>query len=191
LSQPTPPAPERSRTRHRYRIAAGALAVIAAGSGAVALFAPGRPAGAGAGTASPAVTAPGRDGGLQFAVAGMRCGVRRVGTGDLAEAAAGEFCLVRVTVHNVGSDPQIVDGSAQQAVDTRGTRYRTDSDAEAYLDRRNAGFLDDDINPGQTVTGTLAFDVPRRTRLAWAILHQSRTTPGTRLRLPAARVGPA
>jgi hypothetical protein len=182
LSQPSPPPPGRRRL---YWITAGALAAIAVVSGAVAVFTSGRPAGAGATRAT--VAAPGRDGGLRFAVAGMRCGVRRVGTGDLAEAAAGEFCLVRVTVHNTGTEPQIIDGSAQQAVDTRGTRYRTDSDAEAFLDRLNAGFLDDDINPGRTVTGTLAFDVPRGTRLAWAILRESPATPGTRLPLTSRR----
>jgi hypothetical protein len=46
-----------------------------------------------------------RDGGYQFTVTNVKCGVKRVGTQYFGEKAQGKFCLVKMRVKNVSDDP--------------------------------------------------------------------------------------
>jgi hypothetical protein len=185
----TPPvavdeAPPQRRRRARWPwMAAGALAVVAVGAGAYAMT-----RGDDGHAAAPAVAASavaeqsGAEGAFAFTVTGSRCGVETVGPADLAQRPAGQFCLVDVSVRNVGKDAELLDSGAQRAVDTQGRQYSVSDRAAVFLNDQDPTLLEE-IKPGATVRGTLPFDVPAGTRLGAVVLHESVTTPGVRLSL--------
>ena len=61
---------------------------------------------------------------------GVRCGVPRLGEGALGEPADGQFCLVDMTVSNVGRDARTFAGAAQRAFDAAGGEYPYDAAAQ-------------------------------------------------------------
>jgi len=93
-----------------------------------------------------------------FVVNSMKCGVASVGPDVLAEKAQGQFCLVKVAVTNNGKKPGTFNDSSQALFDSAGAKYTPSSSADIAIEG-NQVFLQD-INPGNTVNGTLAFDVP-------------------------------
>jgi hypothetical protein len=188
-------APRSSAKRKRWPWIVGAiLAVLGLGCvGALAV------AGLGAGTVSDRIAkaarnqqdrntadgtmnAPSRDGALQFTVTALRCGVKSVGGDLLGQRAQGEYCLVDVTVENVGTSAHTFDGEAQKAYDAKGTEFSADSGAAIYVNDQNQTFLDD-INPGNRVDGKLVYDVPTGIGLTAIVLHESPFTSGVRVAL--------
>ncbi|MEV4636379.1 DUF4352 domain-containing protein [Actinoplanes sp. NPDC049548] len=121
------------------------------------------------------------DGTFQFAVTGMRCGARRVGSDAFGQKARGEFCLVAVTVKNIGSRAGMLDGLSQTAYAADGSAFPSEAGAAMYVSRR-AGVLER-IDAGARVRGTLVFDVPRGTRLTSIVLRDSLRTRGVRIPL--------
>jgi hypothetical protein len=122
------------------------------------------------------------DGKFQFTVTDLRCGLPSVGTDVLNEKAQGEFCLVDVTIKNVGKSAEVFVDSTQQALDADGNTYSVDSGAAIYANTDSSTFLEQ-INPGNTVKGALVFDVPKGTKLTSVILHESTFTPGIKVPL--------
>lgn len=120
------------------------------------------------------------DGKFRFTVTGMHCGVAQVGNSLLGKKAQGEYCLVNVTVKNVGSSAQTFNSSEQSAVGEDGTKLSTDVVAETYVNDQDQTFLEG-INPGNQVKGTLVFDVPKGSRPASVVLHESAFTPGVKV----------
>ncbi|MFI5494905.1 DUF4352 domain-containing protein [Actinoplanes sp. NPDC051859] len=122
------------------------------------------------------------DGGFQFSVTGMRCGARRVGTDNLGQRARGEYCLVAVTVRNIGTRAEALDGAAQTAYAADGSPFTSEVGAAMYVGGRRPGILEP-IPAGALVRGTLVFDVPRGTRLTSIELRDSVRTRGVRIPL--------
>jgi hypothetical protein len=125
---------------------------------------------------------PARDGKFEFTVTTVKCGATSVGSDLLSEKAQGEYCLVDVTVKNIGDVPQMFDGSSQKAFDAKGAEYSHDGVAEMYANEGNATFLET-INPGNQVKGRLVFDVPKDTALTEVMLHDSPFSGGVRVNL--------
>ncbi len=125
---------------------------------------------------------PAVDGKFQFTVTGMRCGVPSVGPKEFGKKAQGEFCLVAVSVKNVGSTVEAFSDMSQKAYDSAGTEFSSDSGAAVYANEDHGVFLES-INPGNTVKGQLVFDVPKGTKLASIILHESTFTAGIKIPL--------
>ena len=125
---------------------------------------------------------PARDGKFEFTVTTVKCGATSVGSDLLSEKAQGEYCLVDVTVKNIGDVPQMFDGSSQKAFDAKGAEYSHDGVAEMYANEGNATFLET-INPGNQVKGRLVFDVPKGTALTEVMLHDSPLSGGVRVNL--------
>jgi len=124
---------------------------------------------------------PARDGKFEFTVTGMKCGVKRVGPADFGEKAQGQFCLVDVTVKNIGDGAQTFDGSSQYAYDDEGTEFSHDSAAATYANEDDTTFLEQ-INPGNQVKGTLVFDVPADAKITSVVLHDSIFSGGVRVK---------
>jgi hypothetical protein len=61
-----------------------------------------------------------RDGKFEFTVKTVQCGGDSVGTVGFEEKAQGQFCVVKMTVSNVGDEAQMLDGSSQYAFDADG-----------------------------------------------------------------------
>lgn len=125
---------------------------------------------------------PIKDGKFEFTVTGMKCGAERVGPAEFGEKAQGQFCLVDVTVKNVGTTAELFVDSTQKALDAKGTEFSVDSGAAIYANGESSTFLEE-INPGNQVKGKLVFDVPKGTKLASVVLHESTFTAGVKIPL--------
>jgi hypothetical protein len=183
-----PPAghgPHAGRTRgpkRRRRWPFVVLGVVVAaglcGVGAVLISAGTHPGGnagttsaGGAGAVAAGLNQAARDGKFEFVVKSVSCG--KASEGDvLSKTAQGQFCEVSVTVRNIGTRPQTFDGGNQKAKGVNGATYGDDTEAELYANNDNQTFLTD-INPGNTVSGVLVFDIPKTGRIASLELHDS------------------
>lgn len=146
------------------------------GGGAPAASAAAAPGGAKVGQAV-------KDGKFSFTVTKVDCSRSKIGSGDFAERAQGVYCLVSMTVKNVGKEAQLLDGSDQKAYDAKGAEYSADSSAAIYVNTgRQSTFLNT-INPGNTVSGVVVFDVPKGTKLARLELHDSAFSDGVAVKL--------
>lgn len=117
-----------------------------------------------------------RDGKFEFVIKGIHCGRQSVGSSFMAEKAQGQFCLVKMTVKNIGDEAQMLDGSNQYAFDAKGHKFENDTSAELTLEE-NKTFLEG-INPGNSIAGTVIFDVPPRTKITKLELHDSAFSDG-------------
>jgi hypothetical protein len=125
---------------------------------------------------------PATDGKFQFTVTSMKCSVDQVGDQYVNEKPQGEFCLVDVSIKNVGTSAETFYDGSQKAYDDANTEYSVDSGAAIYANKDSSTFLEQ-INPGNTVKGKLVFDVPQGTKLSAVVLHESMYTAGVRVSL--------
>jgi len=119
---------------------------------------------------------PVRDGKLEFTVNSVDCGRKHVG-GTYGETAQGQFCLVALTVQNIGTESQTFNAGDQIAYDMAGNQITADSMASS-----ESTFLED-INPGNQVTGVVAFDIPVAQTLSSLELHDSMFSEGVTVNL--------
>jgi hypothetical protein len=122
-----------------------------------------------------------RDGKFEFTVTGQDCSKNTIGTSPLSKTAQGTFCVVSLTVKNIGNEAQLLDASSQKALDAAGKEYSADSSAAMYMGDTNT-FLNQ-LNPGSTVTGQIAYDVPVGTKLTKLELHDSPFSGGVTVNL--------
>jgi Domain of unknown function (DUF4352) len=137
-------------------------------------------------TAVPGIGDKVRDGKFQFVV--LRVSHRK-SVGDtqfgLGETAQGVFTVISLKVTNIGSEPQTLDDSAQYVYDASGRKFSADSAADIDLSGANgqgSTWLND-INPGNTVTGKIAFDMPVGDKAVKIDLHDSIFSNGVTVRL--------
>lgn len=139
----------------------------------------------------PAVVATSRPGAaavaghFEVAVKAVRCGLGEIGPDGLQQRATGHFCLLDVAVKNAGSEPELFDSGAQRVFDANGVAYAAADQAAVFLNDRAATLLNE-IPPGASVTGVLAFDVPVDAELVELSVHGALSTPGVRITLPPA-----
>ncbi|GIE35455.1 hypothetical protein Ait01nite_085000 [Actinoplanes italicus] len=184
------------------------VAVVVSGVVVVALFAAGiaaerfsngRPADATATSAAPAQAAPRkgdpvktdpvkagpafgeavRDGKFEFAVTRVDCSSATVSLKRLKRTADGKFCIVGLTVRNIGDGSKYFLGRAQTAYDTSGATYDSDELAGLYVNGGAEAFLQK-LGPGEKVSGKLVFDVPERVQLDSLELHDSPLSGGVK-----------
>jgi hypothetical protein len=122
------------------------------------------------------------DGTFEFTVAGMRCGVAQVGDATLNQRAQGQYCLIDLSVKNIGKSAVIFTDISQTAYDAGGNQYSADSGADVRANQDSETFLQQ-IDPGATVRGRLVFDVPRGVRLTSIVLHESMFSAGAKVPL--------
>jgi hypothetical protein len=123
-----------------------------------------------------------RDGKFEFVVSGMDCSKATLGNEFLNTKAQGKFCVVDVSVKNIGDVPQTFSGSTQKAFDIKGAEFTNDSGAEFYANDNNETFIND-INPGNKVNGKVVFDVSKQTTLTTVELHDSVFSGGVKVAL--------
>lgn len=127
---------------------------------------------------------PARDGKFEFTVSSIKCGVSSVSdsSGYLSKSAQGQYCKLGVTVKNIGNEAQMFDGSNQYLFNASGQKYNYDSEATIYANPSNSTFLNT-INPGNSASGTVVFDVPKGVTLKTAELHDSAFSDGVKVNL--------
>jgi hypothetical protein len=117
-----------------------------------------------------------RDGKFEFTVTKFTCGRTLVGTADFGKKAQGEFCEAALVVKNIGDEAQSLFGDNQYLFDASGKKFSADTEAAIYLDQANT--LYEEINPGNSLNGTVLFDVPKGTQADHIELHDSAFSGG-------------
>ena len=167
------------------------LAVLLAGGAVVVLFLAGAaaerfvskaPAAATTGTSPPAKPKPRvgdkvRDGKFEFVVSRVNCSATSIGIEHLKRTAKGKYCVVSLSVRNIGDGSQYFLGHAQKAYDAAGTAYGNDDIAGLYANRDTQTFLQR-LDRGERVAGKLVFDVPKAVKLTTLELHDSLLSGG-------------
>jgi len=131
---------------------------------------------------TPGIGDPVRDGKFEFTVSKMDCSKKKVGDQYLSTTAQGKFCLVTVTVKNIGDEAQLLDSSSQKALDAKGTTYDADGTAAMYVNKNAETFLNN-INPGNQVKGVIPFDVPKSVTVTALELHDSSFSEGVTVKV--------
>jgi hypothetical protein len=124
---------------------------------------------------------PVRDGQFEFVVLGVETGVASVG-GEFGETAQGEYTLVEMTVTNIGDEPQMFTDSDQTGFDSQGRELNADTSAGIWANEDARGFLED-INPGNSVTVKVVYDLPAGEQLTSVMLHDSMFSGGVEVSL--------
>jgi hypothetical protein len=140
-------------------------------------------AGDGGGTAEPEAPAipglgdPVRDGQFEFTVSGVTCGHESVGEQWWKREAQGEFCIVEMSVRNIGTDARHFADGAQKAKGPEGNRYAADTGAGVVVNG-NGDAVWNVVNPGNAIDAKIVFDVPPGATLASLELHDSHLSGG-------------
>jgi len=124
------------------------------------------------------------DGKFEFTIASVKCGQPTVSdsTGYLTKTAQGQYCLMTVSVKNIGDKQQLFSESDQKLLNATSQQYSPDSTATLYNDSNTDAFLSE-INPGNTVTGVLVYDIPKDQTPVTAELHDSSLSNGVKVNL--------
>lgn len=106
-----------------------------------------------------AMNTPVRDGKFEFVVTGVETGISTLGDNPyLAKEAQGQFVIVTMTVSNISDQPKSLSPSDQKLVDEQGRTFGPDTSAALNLESDVP--IWDQINPGNTVTMPVVFDMP-------------------------------
>ena len=125
---------------------------------------------------------PVRDGKFEFTVKSLECGKTSVGTNQyLTKTAQGQYCLLNVTVKNIGNEKQSLLSSDQKLL-KGDIEYSADDTATLYQAPQGTSWYND-INPGNSVEGTIVFDVPKDVTPTVAELHDSAFSGGVKVNL--------
>lgn len=116
----------------------------------------------------PGIGTPVRSGDFSFTVHAVECGIDTVGDEYFGADAQGQFCLLEVSAENTGSDAVTLMGFDQKLLDAKGREFSNDTEAGIYIED-DSPFLEE-INPGNTSTGTLVFDLPEDVEPVQAVL---------------------
>ncbi|HKR81984.1 MAG TPA: DUF4352 domain-containing protein [Candidatus Saccharimonadales bacterium] len=124
------------------------------------------------------------DGKFEFTVTSIKCGEPSVSdsTGYLTKTAQGQYCLLNLTVKNIGNEAQTLDNTSQYLFNSSNQKYSSDTEATIDINPTNGTFLNQ-INPGNTVTGTVVFDIPKGATPVTAELHDSALSGGVKVDL--------
>lgn len=125
-----------------------------------------------------------RDGQFEFVVKSVTCGKASVtdASGYITKTAQGQYCLMDVTVKNIGDKQQYFSEGDQKLLNAGGQQYSPDSSA-TLTNSNNSDALLAQINPGNTVEGTLVFDIPKDQTPVTAELHDSSFSNGVKVSL--------
>jgi hypothetical protein len=146
---------------------------------AAATVAPGRPAPET--PATPGVGAAVRDGKFEFVVSRVDCSHTTLGQEHFKRTAKGKFCVVSLSVRNIGDGAQFFLSYAQKGLDAAGAEYGVDEIADLYVNKDTKTFVDR-VTPGERVAGKIVFDIPKAVTLTTLELHDSLLSGGVKVR---------
>lgn len=125
-----------------------------------------------------------RDGKFEFVVKSVKCGVPSVSdsSGYISKTAQGQYCLVDVSVKNIGDKSQTFLEDDQKLLNANNQEYSPDTTATLY-NANNSDVFVNEINPGNTVEGTMVYDIPKDQTPVTAELHDSSLSNGVKVNL--------
>jgi hypothetical protein len=135
-------------------------------------------------TAMAKLNQPANDGKFQFTVTSIKCGQPSVSSTDgyITKTAQGQYCLVNITANNIGDQSQTLDSTSQYLYDSSNKKYSSDDEATIDISPTDNTFFNA-INPGNTVSGTVVFDLPKGVTPTIAELHDSGLSGGVKVSL--------
>jgi hypothetical protein len=122
------------------------------------------------------------DGDFAFAITDIKCGVAHVGTDLLGKDAQGQYCLVGVKVRNDGKEASYMLGDNQYLFDNKDRKFSADTAAMIYLPEKQSPWLTE-INPGNQISGTIVYDVPKDAVIDHIELHDNAYSTGVTVSL--------
>ncbi|MFI6170824.1 DUF4352 domain-containing protein [Nocardia sp. NPDC051052] len=130
----------------------------------------------------PGLNTPVRDGKFEFVVTGVQVGVGEVGDNPyLQRKAQGAYTIVSMTVKNTSNKPQGFSPSDQYLFDGQNRKFENDSMAAINLQADTSMYAN--INPGNTVTAQVVFDLPADAVPSHVMLHDSMFSGGAKVTL--------
>jgi hypothetical protein len=128
--------------------------------------------------AGPGIGDEARDGKFAFTVSKIKCGVKKVGNEFLNSKAQGQFCLVTMTVKNIGEEAQSFDASSQKGQTNTGATVDADSSASLYANE-DANTFFNEINPGNSLKNVVVvYDIAEDQTIDALELHDSMFSEG-------------
>jgi hypothetical protein len=136
---------------------------------------------------SPAAKPPGlkhpvRDGEFEFVVSRVDCSRSTIGLEHLKRTAAGKYCVISLSIRNIGDRPQLFLGNLQKVYDAAGTEFTNENVAGLFANHDTQTLLRK-IDPAHRVSGKIVFDVPKKTTLTAIELHDSYFSGGVTIAL--------
>ncbi|MGY5884945.1 DUF4352 domain-containing protein [Modestobacter lacusdianchii] len=125
---------------------------------------------------NPGIGEPAADGKFNFVVNGVDCSATELGDQYLSTTAQGQFCVVDLTVSNIGDKAQSFFGDNAKLFNAEGQEFSADSEAAIYL--ADSSSLYEEINPGNSLNSKVVFDVPAGTTPTAIELHDSAFSGG-------------
>ena len=113
---------------------------------------------------------------------GVECGVKKVGPELLEEKAQGQFCLVDMSVKNIGDEAQLFDAGTQKGVTDAGATVDADGTASLVLPENENSFLEE-INPGNSIEVVVVYDIAKDQKLESLELYDSMFSGGVAVSL--------
>jgi len=123
-----------------------------------------------------------RDGKFSFKVRSVDCGVKTISDSISTETALGKFCIVRLSILNIGKVANIIETSSQRLLDSTGKNYEPQSSAGETLPG-NDSFDGLNLNPGLSANGAIVFDVPKSVTPIAIELHDGMFSTGQQVSL--------
>lgn len=130
----------------------------------------------------PGLNQPVRDGQFEFTVTAVSCGHEAVGEQWWRHEAQGEFCIVELTVRNIGTDARRFADGSQKAKGAEGNTHAADTGAGVVVNG-NGDAVWNVINPGNAISAKIVYDVPPGTALTSLELHDSPFSGGVTVAL--------
>jgi hypothetical protein len=127
---------------------------------------------------------PPRDGQFAFTVHSVSCGHATIDNGWLHAQAKGRFCVVAMTVTNVGSEDRRFADGVQIAYGPNGERYAADTGAGVVANGNGDGVWAV-INPGVSQAVKVVYDVPAAATITKLVLHDSAWSLGATVSVTA------
>ena len=122
----------------------------------------------------PGLNTPVAVGTFEYTVTGLEELGTTIGEEPLATTAQGTYLKLDLSVTNVGNESEMFLDSYVTLVDNAGKRYDADSMAPIYL-RSDSSWVSG-INPGNTMSGPIVFDVPAGTVAEFLLVKENMFT---------------
>ncbi|MBL1079901.1 DUF4352 domain-containing protein [Nocardia sp. 2] len=130
----------------------------------------------------PGLNTPVRDGRFEFVVTAVQSGIPEVGDNPyLAKKAQGAFTIISLTVTNTSDKPYGFSPGSQDLYDTKNRKFSNDATAAMNLQADTSLYAD--LNPGNTITAQIVYDLPADSTPDYIKLHDSMFSGGVKVSL--------
>ncbi|MEV6098977.1 DUF4352 domain-containing protein [Nocardia sp. NPDC051981] len=131
---------------------------------------------------APGLNTPVRDGKFEFVVTDIQTGIKQVGTNPyLRKTAQGSYTIISLTVRNIGKVPYGFSPSDQDVYDAQNRKFS--NDAAAAMNLQSDTSLYANLNPGNSITAQVVYDLPADSTPDHIVLHDSMFSGGATVSL--------